>query len=191
LSSTNPATCTACPFPCLTCKLIAPSTVGCLSCPTNGYYYIPATYTCATCMPVCKTCLTGTTCLTCISSTLTLDLPTTTCVCTTGFLDPITLKCLACSTLIPNCQTCSYNLVYNPIAPTSIICLTANPGFYLYDPITLIQCTSYCTACNLDTTCLSGAYCYSTFTFLVGGTCACVAPLYLQTTPTPVCLTCS
>jgi len=160
LSPVSPPICINCPTGCQTCKLNG--TVICTACLTGFFNTSP---TCTACMPVCKTCLTALTCVTCINN---LVLVAGQCTCPTNWLEPISLTCLDCATIQPNCQTCDYNLVYTPTAPTSVICISTGPGFYISGGVT-VACLTNCVSCTDSITCIT---CLPTFTY-IGSSCIC------------------
>ena len=174
--------CYDCPIGCATCV----SAVNCTTC-TQGYYF--SNYSCVACLPVCKTCIGSTTCTSCDTSDGLVLNSLGICVCPSPtFLDPVSLKCLNCSSFYSNCLSCNYNLVYDPVNPVPIICTSAASGYYLSSGVPL-SCTSYCATCTNGTSCTSTG-CLPTFTYNpVTGQCTCTN--YLTNTSPQYCDTCS
>jgi proprotein convertase subtilisin/kexin type 5 len=141
--------------------------------------------TCLACMAVCKTCLTGSTCATC-TSPATLVAGVCTCPSPT-FFNIATKTCLSCTTIQPNCATCDYSLPYDPVSPAPVVCILANPGYYLSSG-SAVACVSYCTNCDFTPAPVCSA-CNTNFVYDGSGSCVCSPTLYFSVTQQD-CLAC-
>ena len=166
-----------CPVQCATCT----TSTTCTSC-LSGYYLSGSS--CLACMPVCATCTDGSTCSSCKNN---LVISGSVCACASPtVLRAADTTCIACSTNDPNCQTCAYNPVYTPAAPTPIICSIPNTGYFVQPDGSTAACGPYCDICTSFAVCTN---CSATF-FNNNGTCECVSPVFLTNTGTLYCEVC-
>jgi hypothetical protein len=92
-------------------------------------------------MPVCKTCTSITSCTSCDTTKGFKINSTGICVCSSPtLLHPVTLSCLSCSTIISNCLTCTYSTSFDPATPSSVICTTPAPNYYILPNGTTAAC---------------------------------------------------
>jgi proprotein convertase subtilisin/kexin type 5 len=133
-----------------------------IKCP-SGTYSNSTTKSCQPCPVGCTTCSVASSFLTCSGcdtssgfSIIKVVTNTNTiiyrCKCPSGlFANSVTRKCAACSSVIPNCQQCTANL----IAGTTF-CSTCTLGHYADTPRTAcLACPANCITCSSPTTCLT------------------------------------
>lgn len=144
---------------------VIPTPTQCSFCNPLGYF--PATTypttSCTACTSLCTACTDLLTCTTCINNLVVIS---GACTCNSGaslFLDPTTKTCLACGTVIFNCQIC------NP-ATSPVSCTTCLTGTYpSADRLTCYPCPSICSACSSNTVCSACEAGYD----LVSNACVC------------------
>lgn len=177
-TTVSPYLCVACSVLCLTCTDVNV----CSSC--NAGYYLQAS-TCLLCMPVCKTCTTGTTCATCQNN---LVLSSGICQCNSPyFYNSATKSCIICSSLQPNCQSCSYATAFDPSNPPAVVCSVANVGYYISGNGSALPCIANCNNCDSNPLLCDTPK--TNFTF-DGLSCVCSPGYYYQST-TQTCLPCT
>lgn len=127
-----------------------PTPTQCSSC--NPGYFPAAAYpttSCTACPSLCTACSDLSTCTACVNN-LTSAFIAGVCTCDSSaslFLDSATKSCLACGTVIFNCQAC------DP-ATTPVTCTTCAAGTYSSaDKLTCYPCPETCSACSSSTVC--------------------------------------
>ena len=174
-------TCINCPNSCSTCT----SLTTCLTCKT-GYY--PSGGLCLKCLAVCNSCMNAATCTSCDTSNGLVLNSLNLCVCTSPYLlNPTTpLKCSLCSSLYSNCLACSYSPAYSSSTPSSVVCSSPAPGYFLSGSGTA-ACGTNCNTCTSNTVCTG----CTDSSMDLSLSCSCPALTYL-TNATPLqCLSCS
>lgn len=175
---------------CTSCSNTAlPSTI-CNSC-VGGFYVDPLQTSCLPCTFPCNTCtINDTYCLSCFV-TYTYDAVNHLCICDdlaspAMFYSPLTLGCLPCESIIPNCATCAIN----GTDPTVTDCLVCHDPYYIDNTTnTCILCDVTCASCTGVGACLTCA----TNLILVLGACVCdtwTDPLLTYYAGTNICVSC-
>jgi hypothetical protein len=133
---------------CQTCANAGPTTTTTCSVAAPGYY-VSGLQSCLPCGGACLTCSTTSThCITCLVSYAMLTPNNCGCNNTANlYYNPSTAGCTLCTTIIPDCQTCS--TLGN--ATTCTLCLG---NFYWNNGTsTCDACSPSCTTCSSPTVC--------------------------------------
>ena len=133
-------------------------------------------------------CMNAATCTSCDTSNGLVLNSLNLCVCTSPYLlNPTTpLKCSLCSSLYSNCLACSYSPAYSSSIPSSVVCSSPAPGYFLSGSGTA-ACGTNCNTCTSNTVCTG----CTDSSMDLSLSCSCPALTYLTNAAPLQCLSCS